>query len=518
MSEVCMDIGAVLKDIEILEAQGRPEGEVRSICYDSRKCAPGSLFVAVGGLNVDGHDFIPEAVARGARFILHDRPFAAGPGLFAVRVRDSRRSLGIAGRNFYGHPSSRLTLIAVTGTNGKTTVTYLLEAILAAAGFQPGVIGTVNYRYGGKTLPASHTTPESLDFQRVLAEMLGKGATHVVAEISSHAIDLARIDDCEFAIGVFTNLTQDHLDYHGTMDNYFRAKKRFFTDVLPKGPKRFSPRAIVNADDPWGRKLAAGLAEPALTYGIETACDVRPESFRLSPGGIEASIVSGSRRLDARSPLTGRFNLYNILAAAAAAEALGLHPDDVRRGIASLSAVPGRMEKVSRNGQPLVFVDYAHTEDALRRVLQNLQDFKTGRILTVFGCGGDRDRGKRPLMAKAAAEYSDAVIVTSDNPRSEDPLAIIGEIEAGMDRNRIGKVDPGDLGRRGTGRIYAVIPDRAQAIEAAIRAAAPGDTVLIAGKGHEDYQIVGTQRFPFDDRVVARRALAGYGISGGQER
>ncbi len=518
MSEVRMDIGAVLKDIEILDAQGRPQGEVSSICYDSRKCGPGSLFVAVGGLKVDGHDFIPEATARGAKFILHDRPFTAGPGLFAARVRDSRRSLGIAGKNFYGHPSSRLPLIAVIGTNGKTTVTYLLEAILSAAGFRPGVIGTVNYRYGGRILAASHTTPESLDFQRILAEMLEGGATHVVAEISSHAIDLARIDDCEFGIGVFTNFTQDHLDYHGTMDNYFRAKRRFFTDVLPRSPRRFAARAIVNADDPWGRKLVEALAEPALTYGIEAACDVRAESYRLSPEGIEASIVSGSRRLDVRSPMIGRFNLYNILSAVAAAEALGLSADAVRAGISSLSAVPGRMEKVSRNGEPLVFVDYAHTEDALRRVLQNLQDFKTGRIFTVFGCGGDRDRGKRPLMAGAAADYSDAVIVTSDNPRTEEPLAIIGEIEAGMKKDLIAKVDPRELGRRGTSRVYAVIPDRAQAIEAAIRAAAGGDTVLIAGKGHEDYQIVGSRKFPFDDRTVARQALARYGISGGQER
>jgi len=518
MSEVHMDIGAVLKDLEILDVQGRPEGEVSSICYDSRKCGPGSLFVAVGGLKVDGHDFIPEAAARGAKFILHDRPFAAGPGLFAARVRDSRRSLGIAGRNFYGHPSSRLPLIAVIGTNGKTTVTYLLEAILAAAGFQPGVIGTVNYRYGGRILAASHTTPESLDFQRILAEMLRDGATHVVAEISSHAIDLARIDDCEFAMGVFTNFTQDHLDYHGTMDNYFQAKKRFFTDVLPKSPKRFAPRAIVNADDPWGRKLLAEFREPALTYGIDATCDVRAESFRLSPEGIEAVILSGSRRLDVRSPMIGRFNLYNVLAAAAAAEVLGLSADAVRSGISSLSAVPGRMERVSRNGQPLVFVDYAHTEDALRRVLQNLQDFKTGRIFTVFGCGGDRDRGKRPLMARAAADYSDTVIVTSDNPRTENPLAIIDEIETGMNKDLIAKVDPAALGERRNAKIFAVIPDRAQAIEAAIRAAAAGDTVLIAGKGHEDYQIIGARKFPFDDRTVARQALARRADSGGRER
>ena len=395
------------------------------------------------------------------------------------------------------------------GTNGKTTVTYLIESILQTAGFVVGVLGTVNYRYGEKTFPAPNTTPESFEMQKIIREMSDHGITHIVAEVSSHALDLKRVDDCAFDLGIFTNLTQDHLDYHRTMDNYFQAKKRFFSEVLPAGGKKRPQNTIVNVDDPWGRRLLRELgpesASGHLTYGIESPCDITASPFRLSLDGIEATLLLGGERLPVSSSLMGRFNLSNILAAAAASFALGIPGGCIRDGIAALIQVPGRLEKVSTAGQPAVFVDYAHTDDALRRVLESLSLFRTGRLITVFGCGGDRDRGKRPLMGEAVSADSDLVIVTSDNPRTEDPLSIIREIETGI--RMVKYAGAGDPARHSTGRGYLVIPDRKAAIAAAIGLADARDIVLIAGKGHEDYQIIGTKRFPFDDRATAREEL-----------
>ena len=403
------------------------------------------------------------------------------------------------------HPSAGLCLIAVVGTNGKTTVTYLIEAILRAAGITVGVLGTVNYRYGDQTFPAPNTTPESFEMQRIIREMADHGVTHVVSEVSSHAIDLGRVNDCAFDLGVFTNLTQDHLDYHGTMEAYFQAKKRFFSEVLPAGGKRL-PMMAVNGDDSWGQRLLKEVEGGRITYGLETPCDITAAPFNLSLGGIEATLHLGKKKLVISSRLMGRFNLYNILAAAAAARALDVPEKFIRSGISDLIHVPGRMEKVSAAGQPAVFVDYAHTDDALRRVLQNLVVFRAGRIITVFGCGGDRDRGKRPLMGDAATAYSDLAIVTSDNPRTEDPLEIIREIESGI---RVQKFEEtGDLARHAGERGYLVISDRKTAIATAVSLAESADIVLIAGKGHEDYQIIGTQKFPFDDRMIAQEALS----------
>lgn len=500
-----MRLSLLMKGIEILAAAGDRDGEVASVCYDSRQCRRDSLFVAIPGLRADGHRFIADAVDRGAGFIVYEREISPPAGVAAIRVSDSRRALGVLGKNFFGDPSAGICLIAVTGTNGKTTVTYLLEEFLRAAGRVVGVLGTVNYRYGGKILPAPNTTPESFEMQRILREMAEHGVTHCVAEISSHAVDLRRVDDCAFDLGIFTNLTQDHLDYHGTMENYFQAKKRFFSEVLPAGGKD-RPRQIINADDPWGRRIIREVAGERLTFGLEESCDVGADPFRLSLDGIEAELRFGGETIAIASPLLGRFNLYNILAAAAAALALEIPGRFIREGIAALANVPGRLEKVSAAGQPAVFVDYAHTDDALRRVLQNLAGFRAGRIITVFGCGGDRDRGKRPLMGEAATAYSDLTIVTSDNPRTEDPLEIIREIEAGIRAPKFAgpAAAEGQPGRRG----YLVIPERKEAIAAAIGLAGSADIVLIAGKGHEDYQIIGEKKFPFDDRLIAREELA----------
>ncbi len=500
-----MQLSSLLKGIGTPETGEGPEVEVASVCYDSRQCRKDSLFVAIPGLKADGHAFIANAIERGATVVVHEGEFRPPPGVTAVRVRDSRRALGILGKNFFADPSAALTLIAVVGTNGKTTVTYLIESILQKAGYSIGVLGTVNYRYGGKKFPAPNTTPESFEMQRILREMADHGVTHVVAEVSSHAVDLRRVDDCLFDLGIFTNLTQDHLDYHKTMENYFQAKRRFFSEVLPVGGKQRTHPMIVNADDPWGQRILREVLGGRMTYGLEGPCDVTADPFELTLGSIRATLRLRGEQLEVASPLMGRFNLYNILAAAAAAAALGIPGRFIQEGIADLSHVPGRLEKVSTAGQPAVFVDYAHTEDALRRVLQNLAAFRKGRIITVFGCGGDRDRGKRPLMGEAATAGSDLAIVTSDNPRTEDPLEIIREIEKGIRMPKLADGDPKGLENR---HGYWVIPDRRSAIERAIAMAGADDIVLIAGKGHEDYQIIGARKFPFDDRRIASEALS----------
>ncbi|MCK9390425.1 MAG: UDP-N-acetylmuramoyl-L-alanyl-D-glutamate--2,6-diaminopimelate ligase [Syntrophales bacterium] len=503
-----MQLSNILRDIEIQGLHGNAHGQVSSICYDSRKCEENCLFVAIPGLKTDGHHYIPEALDRGARFIVYEHDFTPPAGITAIQVGDSRRILGVLGKNFFGHPSAGLYLIAVTGTNGKTTVTYILESIIKTAGFNPGVLGTVNYRYGGTVMPAPNTTPESFDMQRILRQMLDAGVSHVIAEVSSHAVDLQRVDDCDFDLGIFTNLSQDHLDYHGNMERYFSAKKRFFADVLPRSQKGRPIRMIVNRDDPWGRRLLSEVPLPSWSFGIETPGDIHVESFTLTPQETEALVCRhGGGSFHISSSLIGRHNLYNILAAVVGALALGITEKDIIAGIGAIRNVPGRLERVNLPGEPDVFVDYAHTEDALEKVLQNLSSFQRNRIITVFGCGGDRDRGKRPLMGRAAVTLSDLTLLTSDNPRSENPIDILKEIEAGIPKEGIRKFTAEEMQNKLPEQGYTVIPDRRTAIEIAIGIAEKGDIVLIAGKGHEDYQLVGAQRLSFDDRLVAREAL-----------
>jgi UDP-N-acetylmuramoyl-L-alanyl-D-glutamate--2,6-diaminopimelate ligase len=413
----------------------------------------------------------------------------------------------VLAKNYFSNPSARLCLIGVTGTNGKTTTTYILESILTAAGCKCGVLGTVNYRYNNKTYPAPNTTPESYEMQKILRAMADEGITHVIAEVSSHAIDLKRIDDCDFDLGVFTNLTHEHLDYHLTMENYFQAKKRFFADVLPQSKKVHPQKMIINGDDKWGQIILKDVTLPALTYGVEKNDAVKTVSYELSMAGIKADIDLAGETISIHTPLVGKFNIYNILAATAAAKALQIPKASIKAGIENLSYVPGRLERIDSSSGFTVLIDYAHKPDALKQVLQNLAEFKKKRIITVFGCGGNRDTGKRPLMGEAATFYSDLTIVTSDNPRLEDPLAIIAEIEAGIDRTKIQKIAPDNLKIKDDAHAYTVISERRKAIETAISAAGRGDIVLIAGKGHEDYQILGTNKIPFDDRVVVTQTL-----------
>jgi UDP-N-acetylmuramoyl-L-alanyl-D-glutamate--2,6-diaminopimelate ligase len=498
-----MDIADVIKNIPLTAAAEIPAGDVASVCYHSGACEKNSLFVAIRGLKTDGHRFAADAAAKGARWIIHENPIDLPEGAVSLPVIDSRRALGIAARNFYRHPSAELCLTGVTGTNGKTTVTYLLESVLAASGFSPGVLGTVNYRYGNRVFPAPNTTPESLELQKILRQMADDKTTHCVADISSHALDLGRVDDCDFDVAIFTNLTQDHLDYHGTMEAYYRAKERLFHDLIPRSRKDHPYKRVINGDDPWSARLRG--SDPALTFGLDSRHDVWADDVHFSLAGIEARIHIGERYFPVVSSLTGQFNLYNILAAAAGAFALGVPLAAIREGIARMKGVPGRMERVSASGEPWVFVDYAHTDDALAKALEMLRAFGDDRLVTLFGCGGDRDHGKRPLMGKVVSRLSHQVIVTSDNPRSEDPLSIIADIEAGIEPET-GRVSPEELLKNGR-RAYCVIPDRREAIETAIRLAHEDSIILIAGKGHEDYQIIGEKRLFFDDRVTARSCL-----------
>jgi len=502
-----MKLSQLIKGVNIIKLSADAKADVYTLCYAADKCEQDSMFVAIQGLTHDGHDFIADAVKRGASYIVYERDVRIPSGVTAIKVQSSRRALGVLAKNYFRDPSSVLCLIGVTGTNGKTTTTYILESILQQAGFQCGVLGTVNYRYNNKIFPAPNTTPESFEMQKILRAMADEGVTHVIAEVSSHAIDLKRVDDCDFDLGVFTNLTHEHLDYHLTMENYFQAKKRFFAEVLPQSKKDSQPKMLINGDDKWGQIILKDVALPALTYGVGKNNAVKATDYELSLSGIKTKIDLAGEIISISTSLVGKFNIYNILAAAAAAQALRIPSSIIKVGIEHLPFVPGRLEKIDSALGFTVLIDYAHKPDALKQVLQNLVEFKKKRIITVFGCGGNRDKGKRPLMGEAATFYSDLTIVTSDNPRLEDPLAIIAEIEKGIESNKIKKADPDHLSEYSGARCYAVIPDRRRAIEIAIMAAQAEDIVLIAGKGHEDYQILGTKKISFDDRIVAATAL-----------
>ena len=505
-----MELFQLLEGIDVLEISGEPGGDVFDICYDSRRCVKDSLFVAIPGLKSDGHQFISDATKRGAKYVIHEQDIPMQPGVVFIRVKDSRSALGRSGKNFFRNPAAEFCLTGVTGTNGKTTVTYLLESILKAAGFCTGLVGTINYRYNDRVFESVNTTPESVDLQRIFRSMADSGVAHVITEVSSHALDLGRVDDSEYDMGIFTNLSQDHLDYHHTIENYFMAKKRFFQEILKEGKIM-----IVNGDDPWGRKLVLDLKRPAITFGIENSCDISVNRFDISINGIHANITTPGETFPVSSPMAGKFNLYNILAATAAAVSLHIPKEFIQSGIKDLKGVPGRLERVSKGrSEPRTFVDYAHTEDALKRVLENLSGFKEKRIITVFGCGGDRDRGKRPLMGKAATELSDLTIVTSDNPRTEDTLKIISEIESGIKENCIKKYVPNELSGGLLEKGYIIMPDRREAISLAVSIADDSDIILIAGKGHEKYQITGETKISFDDVIVAREALARRRIRG----
>ncbi|ODS53607.1 MAG: UDP-N-acetylmuramoyl-L-alanyl-D-glutamate--2,6-diaminopimelate ligase [Acidobacteria bacterium SCN 69-37] len=483
----------------IVAASGRGATTVTAVAHDSRAVTRGTVFVAIPGHRVDGAAFAAEAIRRGALAIVAET--AAPPDVEVpwLPTTDARVALADLAAVVSGHPSRRLTLVGVTGTNGKTTSTYLLASIFDAAGMPSGRIGTVSFRVGPSAADeqeSSHTTPEAPGIQRMLATMIDRGCTACAMEVSSHALALHRVDGLHFAAAVFTNLTRDHLDFHGDMPRYFAAKRRLFA-MLPPG----APSAI-NIDDPRGVELAAAL-NPVITFGIDRPADVRPRHIEYSLEGVAFEVDTPRGPLAIRSPLIGRPNVSNILGAVAVAVALDLPLDAIERGVAALDRVPGRFELVSTSADDVrVVVDYAHTDDALKHLLETARPLAAGRIVTVFGCGGDRDRSKRPLMGAVAGRLSDVVVLTSDNPRSEDPERILDEIVRGLDPTP----EPG--GPRRTGTPYLRIRDRREAIDKAIRTAQPGDLVLVAGKGHEKYQVIGERTLPFDDVEVARGALA----------
>jgi UDP-N-acetylmuramoyl-L-alanyl-D-glutamate--2,6-diaminopimelate ligase len=497
----------LLAGLEGYSLRGDENLVVTGVAYHSGQVAPGEVFVALQGARLDGNQFVADAIARGAAAIISEQELEAPAGLTTVRVQKARLALAHLAAAFYGHPSRELTLVGITGTNGKTSTSYLLEAILEGAGHRVGVIGTVNYRAGQKTWPAPVTTPESLDLQRLLRTMRAHGVSHVCMEVSSHALDLKRVDRTAFDVGVFTNLSQDHLDYHLDLEDYFAVKSRLFLEILANGGGA-PGLAVLNLDDPRGQELHRRVRVPALTYGCHPASQVRPLGYRFRPNGISARLTSPAGEVSIESSLVGPFNLANILAATATALGLGLTPEEVSRGIAALGGVPGRLERFGPPQGPGVFVDYAHTPAAISQALGALQQLDFARLITVFGCGGDRDRKKRPLMGQAAAAGSQLVLVTSDNPRSEEPLAIIKEIEPGLTTAGLDRITTAAArqGRPG----YLLVPDRREAIRLAVSLARPGDAVLVAGKGHEDYQIWGAERRHFDDREEVTLALKEY--------
>jgi UDP-N-acetylmuramoyl-L-alanyl-D-glutamate--2,6-diaminopimelate ligase len=474
--------------------------DITGISTDSRAIASspsGVLFAAMPGEHVDGHAYIPVAVEAGAVCVLAERQ-TPSIKVTQVIVPDIRAALARAADLLNGEPSKKLVLVGVTGTNGKTTTTYILESILRSAGANPGVIGTVNYRYNGREFAAPHTTPQAPELQAILREMAEGGVTHCVMEVSSHALEQKRVDSCRFRAGVFTNLTHDHLDYHKTMDEYFRCKSLLFSRLSANGGA-----SVVNIDDPWGARLKETFPE-AVTFSLGTGASVYPKSFSLLEGRTEAVIATPAGDVQVLSHLVGEYNLQNILGAIAVATAIGIEKESIERGIGALDRVPGRLEKLESNGDKLfrAYVDYAHTGDALERALKALRPVTSGRLITVFGCGGNRDRGKRPKMGEISARLSDFTIVTSDNPRDEDPLEIIKEVESGIKGAR--KFDPESLPSE---KGYMVIPGRKEAIRKAVALAGDGDTILVAGKGHEDYQIIKGVKHHFDDFEAIQEAM-----------
>jgi UDP-N-acetylmuramoyl-L-alanyl-D-glutamate--2,6-diaminopimelate ligase len=482
-----MKLKAVLQGVNVLAGGVPGSVEIAGIAYNSKSVGPGSLFAALRGTAQNGMDFVAEAEARGAAAVLSSWPKPAASGSVWVQVADAREALALASANFYGHPSDRMKVVGITGTKGKTTTAYLLEEILRAAGGRPGVIGTIEYRGPGWKVPAARTTPESPDLQALLKDMLDGGVTHCVMEVSSHALEQKRVWGVSYDVAVFTNLSGEHLDYHPSMEAYFEAKKRLFT----LNHKRRA--AVVNMDDPWGQKLVAELPMKTVTFGLEPAAIVRALKYAMSAEGIDAQVSYPGGVMRLQSALVGRHNLYNILAAAAAALSLNILPADISRGIGDLKGVPGRFERVP-NGRGLqVVVDYAHTDNALEHLLTTAREFKPRRVVLVFGAGGNRDKDKRERMGRVAARLADWTILTSDNPRSEEPMDIISAIETGFTKEAV--------------KSYEVVPDRKKAIFRALATANKGDIVLVAGKGHETTQIFKDRTDHFSDIEVIEDAL-----------
>lgn len=484
----CVGVGQLL--------QGDLETEITRVVYDSRQACPGALFVAVPGFKADGHGFIADAVARGAVAVAVEHPVAVPGSVAVLQVSSSRKALGQLAAALHRWPSRHLRVIGVTGTNGKTTTTHLIRAILMEQGHKVGLIGTVHNFIGERELPSKLTTPQASDVQELLADMLASGCTYAVMEVSSEGLDMHRVDDVEFDIGVFTNLTQDHLNYHGTFENYREAKGELFRLLGREGSVKRPKAAVLNVDDGSWEYFRDQCGVPVSTYGLSSQAQVSGDRISVSSAGSSLVLRAPQGEIGVGLQLAGQFNIYNALAAAAVGLTEGVGLETLKRALEATPGVAGRMEAVSA-GQPFgLFVDYAHSPDGLENVLRTAQGFAQGRVIAVFGCGGDRDRTKRPKMGRVAAELADYTIITSDNPRTEEPEQIVRDVEAGVN-----EVLP-------RGQFYEIILDRTQAIERAVAMAAPQDVIIIAGKGHETYQIFKDKTIDFDDRAVARALIA----------
>ncbi|NPV82820.1 MAG: UDP-N-acetylmuramoyl-L-alanyl-D-glutamate--2,6-diaminopimelate ligase [Candidatus Aminicenantes bacterium] len=482
-----MKLSELLKDVRVVSLAAAADPEITGIAYSSKGVEPGNIFIALKGQRADGHDFLPEALERGAAVIVSERPRPAEIDRAWVQVLDAREAMALLAANFYDHPSSRLKVVGITGTKGKTTITYILEEILNTAGFRPGVVGTVEYRWAGRQYSAERTTPEAPDIQKFLRQMVEEGVSHCLMEVSSHSLELKRVWGIGFDVAVFTNLSGEHLDYHQTMENYFEAKKKLFF----LNHKRQA--SVVNIDDPWGERLLSELPMQTISFGFKPEAVVRAEKFTINQEGMTATVSSPLGQLTFTSSLIGKHNLYNFLAAISAALVLSIPVPDILKGISSVKRIPGRFENVPNGLGIKVIVDYAHTDGALENLLQAVRSLNPKKVILVFGCGGDRDRLKRPRMGEVAARLADWTIITSDNPRSEEPEQIISEIEEGFRR----------LGNHN----YEKIVDRRRAIETALVMARKGDWVVVAGKGHENYQVFKDRTVPFSDVETAREII-----------
>lgn len=493
-----MKIQRLLDGVDVVKIVGAADAEIVSVTYDSRRVGPGAIFFALRGEKTNGAKFVGEALQQGAIALASEDPRPDGIPSHVIWIELSpgsgRRGLARASANFYRHPADGLQLIGVTGTNGKTTTTFLVDSILREAGFRAGLIGTIEHRTPKGSRAAANTTPESADLQQMFAEIRDSGGTHVVLEASSHALAMERLWGCHFGVAIFTNLTRDHMDYHQTFEEYFAAKKILFEGTGAGAPGI----GVINVDDPYAAQLT-GLARRTLTYGLKGAPEVTARKFALSFDGLEFVANTPIGNIEVRSALVGRFNVYNILAAIGAGIGLNVAKSQIQDGIAKLQSVPGRFQRIDE-GQPfLVIVDYAHTDDALRNLITTARELgPSSRIITVFGAGGERDRTKRPLMGEAAGSLSDLVVLTSDNPRGEDPLRIINDVVVGLQKSNAK---------------YRIEPDREQAIANALEEARPDDIVLLAGKGHETYQVLRDGTVEFDDREKARGILRSKGYS-----
>jgi len=483
-----MKLKQLIKSIDTYNTySGLEDFEVAGISCNSKNVKDNFVFIAIKGANDDGHRFVQEAISKGAKAVIvqgaRHKAQGTGQNLF-ILVKDTRKALARLAAEFYGHPSSKIKVIGVTGTNGKTTVTYLLEALLKEAGFAPSVIGTVNYRFKDRALPSKNTTPGPIELQSMLADMFFQGANYAVLEVSSHALDQNRTEGINFHSAIFTNLTQDHLDYHQTLENYFQAKTKLFGSI------NSGSFAIINNDNEHGRRLKRLTRAKIITYGIDNPADITAKDIKFDIAHTEFYLTTGKGEVRLKAGLIGRYNVYNILASVAWALQEGIDLSVIKSAIEKFYLVPGRLERINFDGDFSVFVDYAHTEDALENVIKTLRQLSSNRIIVVFGCGGERDKTKRPKMGSCVTELADCAIITNDNPRSEDPQKIIDDIKRGIKKNN-----------------YSVILERFEAIKKSLGMATSGDIVLVAGKGHENYQLLKDKVIPFDDCEAVRECL-----------